>query len=201
MGKLSRCTAFAFLTVLLACFLPDALMAAPTRYQLDAKASEVEFSFSMTGTLQKGTMPVSKAVILVDPANLTRARVDISVDVTGTRTPLPFARQAMIGPLVLDANRYPTIRFVSTGVKLAPDGRLSGGATITGKLTVHGVTRPVTFQAGLFRAPGSAPDDLSNLTVKLKGQISRSAFGASGFSDLVADTVGLNITGVIHAEN
>jgi len=145
------------------------------------------------------SMPVSKATILVDPANLNRSRVDITVNVAGTRTPLPFARQAMIGKEVLDAQRYPTIRFVSTAVMLAPDGRLSGGATITGKLTVHGVTRPVTFKAGLFRAAGSAPGDLSNLTVQLEGQISRSAFGASGFGDLVADTVGLNITGVIHA--
>lgn len=62
---------------------------------------------------------------------------------------------------------------------------------------MRGVTRPVIFEAELFRPPGSAADDLSQLSMQLKGRISRSAFGAAGFGDLVADTVGLNITAVI----
>lgn len=178
---------------------PGAVAAAPTRYELDAKASQVGFTFILGGALHKGTMPVSKAVILVDPANLAASRVDISLNVAKARTPLPFARQALIGPQVLDAKRYPSIRFVSTRVRLAADGRLSGGAKISGKLTMHGVTRPLTFYAGLFRAPGSAVDDLSTLTIRLQGELSRAAFGASGFGDLVADTVGLDITAVIRA--
>jgi polyisoprenoid-binding protein YceI len=183
--------------VFLAVSLASPLVAAPTRYTLDAKASRVGFNFSLGGGQQKGTMPVSHAVILVDPENLAASRVDISVDVAKVRTPLPFVRPALIGPEVLDAAKYPTIRFVSNKVQLAPDGRLSGGATISGKLTMHGVTRPVTFQAALFRAPGSAPNDLSNLTVELSGQVSRAAFGAAGFPDLVADTIGINIFAVI----
>ncbi|PCH75009.1 MAG: hypothetical protein COC12_02315 [Rhodobacteraceae bacterium] len=189
----------ALMLVTLLAALPVLLMAAPTRYSLEAKSSQVGFSFTLAGAQQKGTMPVSKAVILVDPENLRASRVDISVDVAGTRTPLPFARNALIGPEVLDAARYPTIRFVSTKVQLAADGRLSGGAKITGKLTMHGVTRPVTLEASLFRTPGSAPDDLSKLTVQLKGRISRAAFGATGYKDLVADEVGLNIVAEIRA--
>ena len=197
MVTLARHSAFLLLLALTAGLLPTVLGAAPTRYQLDAKASRVGFSFVLGGAAQKGTMPVSKAVILVDPDNLAASRVDISVDVAAVRTPLPFARVALIGPDVLDVARYPTIRFVSTKVTLAADGRLSGGAKITGKLTMRGVTRPVTLDASLFRAPGSAPDDLSNLTVQLQGQINRSDFGATGFGDLVADGVGLNIMAVI----
>ncbi len=185
------------LLVLLGAAFASASQAAPTRYQLDAGDSHVRFTFTMGGIPQTGTMPIARALILVDPQNLTASRVDISLDVAGVRTPLPFARQALIGPEVLDAARYATIRFVSTRVQLAPDGRLSGGAKITGKLTMHGVTRPVTFEAALFRAPDSAVDDLSNLSVQMKGQISRSAFGASGYGDLVADTVGLDIWAVI----
>ena len=197
MAILARPTAILLFIALTAGFLPAVLAAAPTRYQLDAKASRVGFSFVLGGTAQKGTMPVRKAVVLVDPENLAASRVDIVVDATAVRTPLPFARTALIGPDVLDVARYPTIRFVSTRVTLAADGRLSGGATITGKLTMRGVTRPVTLDASLFREPGSAPDDLSNLRVQLQGQISRSDFGATGFGDLVADGVGLNILAVI----
>mgnify|MGYP003681888048 CR=1 FL=1 len=142
-------------------------------------------------------MQVATAEILVDPANLAASRVDISLDVDSVRTPLPFARQALIGPDMLDVGQFPTVRFTSTKVRLAADGRLSGGATISGNLTVHGVTRQVTLDAGLFRAKGSAPDDLSLLTVQLSGQLSRSAFGASGYGDLVGDPVDLNIVAII----
>jgi polyisoprenoid-binding protein YceI len=198
----TRCTDFVaatfVLAMLLAGLLPGVLVASPTLYQLDSKASNVGFTFTLGGAQQSGTMPVSKAKILVDPENLGASRVDISLNVSGARTPLPFAKLALVGPDVLDVAHFPTIRFVSTKIQLAPDGRLSGGAKITGKLTMHGITRPVTFEAGLFRTRGSAADDLSELTVQLKGTVSRSAFGASGYNDLVADNVGLNIIAVIH---
>lgn len=193
----SRRTALGLITALWATCLAGVSGAGPTRYQLDTAASKVGFLFTMGGSRNKGTMQVSKAVILVDPANLAASRVDISVNVASVRTPLPFVRQALIGPEMLDAARYPTVRFVSTRVQLAPDGRLSGGAQINGKLTMRGVTRPVTLEAGLFRVPGSAKNDLSQLSVHLKGQVSRSAFGATGYADLVADMVGLDITAVI----
>ena len=189
----------AFLAFLLLLAAPMAVTAAPTTYQLDTDASRIEFIFIMGGGRHKGIMPVAKSLIIVNPTNLTLSRVDISLDVAGVRTPLPFVKPALIGPKVLDAARYPTIRFVSNRVTLGPQGRLSDGAKITGKLTMHGITRQVTFDAGLFRAPGSAPDDLSELSIKLSGQVSRSAFGATGFGDIVGDTIGLNIFAIIRA--
>jgi polyisoprenoid-binding protein YceI len=192
-------TLFDLMAFLLLLAAPVNVTAAPTKYLLDTQASRIEFIFTLGGGRQKGIMPVARSLIIVNPTNLTLSRVDISLDVAGVRTPLPFVRPALIGPKVLDAARYPTIRFVSNRITLGPGGRLSDGATITGKLTMHGVTRPVTFDAGLFRAPGSAPDDLSVLSIKLSGQVSRSAFGATGYSDLVGDTIGLNISAVIRA--
>jgi len=197
MANLPRRSVILLPVALLAGFVPSLGGAAPTRYKLDDDASRVEFLFTLGGGAQKGVMPVAKAVILLDPANLAASHVDITLLASAVRTPLPFAQTALVGPEVLDVAQHPTIRFVSTKVKLAADGRLSVGATITGNLTLRGVTRPLTLQADLFRAPGSAADDLSNLSVHLRGQISRSDFGATGFADLVADTVGLNIRAVI----
>jgi len=189
----------ALLAFLLLLAAPMDVTAAPTKYLLDANGSRIEFIFIMGGGRHKGIMPVAKSLIIVNPTNLTLSRVDISLDVAGVRTPLPFVKPALVGPKVLDATRYPTIRFVSNRVTLGPGGRLSDGAKISGKLTMHGVTRPVTFNAGLFRAPGAAPDDLSELSIKLSGQVSRSAFGVTGYRDLVGDTIGLNISAVIRA--
>jgi polyisoprenoid-binding protein YceI len=200
MPRYTRRTAMTALACLVPAFsLASVSQAAPTRYTLNKGDSNVGFSFVMGGSAQKGTMPVQNAKITIDPSNLAASQVDVSVSVAGARTGLIFATQALIGPDVLNAAQYPTIRFVSRSVKLAADGRLSGGARVLGDLTLHGVTRPVTLNANLYRQRGSAADDLSHLTVQLTGQISRSAFGAVGYPDLVADAVGLDITAVISA--
>lgn len=175
-----------------------AAQAKPTRYTLDTQTSSVGFFFTLSGTAQRGTMPVKRADIIIDPQDLTASTVDVLVDVARARTGLFFATQAMTGAEVLDADRFPTIRFVSTRVQLGAGGRISDGARITGDLTVRGVTRPITLEASLYRRPGSAADDLRQLMIRLRGQISRSVFGASGYSDLVNDAVTLDINATVN---
>jgi polyisoprenoid-binding protein YceI len=51
--------------------------------------------------------------------------------------------EAMRAPDQLDVARYPTVRFVSTRVVAEGDGRLQ----VTGRLTLRGVTREITFPA------------------------------------------------------
>lgn len=148
-----------------------AAQAKPTRYTLDTQTSSVGFFFTLSGTAQRGTMPVKRADIIIDPQNLTASTVDVLVDVVGARTGLFFATQAMTGAEVLDAARFPTIRFVSTKVQLGAGGRLSDGARISGDLTVRNVTRPITLEASLYRSAGSASDDLRHLMIRLRGQI------------------------------
>jgi polyisoprenoid-binding protein YceI len=178
---------------------PGRARAAPRRYRLNPEASRVSFRFLLAGAPQTGTMPVERADIVIDPANLAAATVDVRLDAAGAHTGLAIATGALLGPDVLAVAQYPTIRFVSTRIHLNRDGRLSEGARIDGRLTLRGVTRPLTLDAGVYRPPGSAPDDLDRLTVKLTGRLSRAAFGASGYADLVADPVFLDITAVLIA--
>ena len=48
-------------------------------------------------------------------------------------------QQTMLGPKVLDSEKFPTIRFRSTRVELLGEGKWS----LLGDLTIHGETRPV----------------------------------------------------------
>jgi polyisoprenoid-binding protein YceI len=190
MPKLSRRS-----VLLSALSLPFAhpLFAAMRPYTLDSRKSSVGFYFNLSGTSQKGTMPVRSAQIQIDPTDLARSTVDVSVDVTRAKTNFIFVRNAMLGPEVLDAKQFPTIRFASTRIQLGQSGRISDGARIIGDLTVRGVTQPVILEAELYRRRGSASADLSTLDIRLRGQISRKAFGASGYKELVKDTIALDI--------
>lgn len=81
-------------------------------------------------------------------------------------------------------------RFVSTAV------RVSGQtATITGNLTLNGVTRPVTLQASFYGA-GKAPAMMGgkeNVGFHATTTIKRSDFGLGAFVPVVGDEVKLDI--------
>lgn len=179
--------------------LPGRATARPVTYRLDPDVSTVGFRYWLNGLEQAGSMPVTRADIVVDPTRLTASTVTVELDVANARTALPFATEALTGPSVLDAANHPTIRFVSTRVTLGPGGRISEGARIAGWLTIRGVTLPVVLDAALYRPRGSPSEDLSRLSVRLSGEISRAAFGATGFPDLVDDRVGLDVQAEIEA--
>lgn len=198
--KVKQTTLLRVCTTLALALIASLSLAAPTRYTLDESASQVGFIYTLNGADQKGMMPVARADLMIDPQDLRASKVDVLVNVRQTRTGLIFATDALKAPSVLDATQYPTIRFVATEIRLGETGRLSDGAQIIGDITLRGVTRSTTFQASLYRIQGSAPDDLSTLTVRLTGSLRRSDFGADGYSDLVGDVVNLDIFARIQAQ-
>jgi polyisoprenoid-binding protein YceI len=54
-------------------------------------------------------------------------------------------QQTMLGPKVLDSERFPEIRFRSTVVDRVAEGKW----VVQGELTLHGETRPVKFDVAL----------------------------------------------------
>lgn len=85
----------------------------------------------------------------------------------------------MSGSEVLDVQKFPSIAFESTAV-------VPGGGdqwTVSGRMTIHGVTRPVTFRAmragGRYRGTvmlkqrdfGITPISIAGGTVKVKDEI------------------------------
>lgn len=190
MSKLNRRSVIAGLAALP---LSRPAQAAVKPYVLSTEETKIGFTFVLSGIPQTGYMPVRSADIRIDTRRLQNSQVEVVLDVSKAQTKLPFARSPMLGQTVLDAESHPTIRFVSTDVQVGPGGRISDGARISGDLTVRGVTRPITLDASLYRPPGTAADDLDQLTIGLTGALNRHDFGASGYNDLVRDTVGLDI--------
>lgn len=166
---------------------------APRRYAIIPEEARIRFIFTANGTPQTGTAPLSRADLRIDPANLRSATAEVAADVSRAQAGLILVTRALKAPEMLDTARYPTATFRSTGVTLGASGRLSGGATISGDLTLKGTTRPIRFDAAVYRPPGSAPDDLDRLEAHLTGRISRSSFGISAYPALVDDAVDLDI--------
>lgn len=180
--------AMRYMLAFILCLTAALSMAAPQAYRLDTARSIVGFSYDFEGNPNQGTMPVKSAEITLDLDNLPASRVRVTLDAAGARAGFFFATQAMKDAKVLNTRSFPEITFRSSTLT----GDLSG-ATVQGDLTVRGVTRPITLDARLYRQRGTDPNDRRNLAVLLTGQISRSAFGATGYSAMVGDIIGLRI--------
>lgn len=184
--------AFRLLALILCLLAPLAgiqpALAAPASYALDQPRSSVRYFWEVNGAPSRGEMPVSAADLSLDFANVAASHVHVELNVAKATARLPFAQQAIRGPQILDAANHPRAVFQSTRVRA--DGT---GARIDGQLTLRGVTRPLTLKAEIYRQQGSDAGDLSALTIRLTGTISRAAFGATGYPKLVGDTIRLDI--------
>ena len=162
--------------------------AAARHYLLDGTSSQVGFATDFGDSQITGEIPVSAASLRLDFRDVSNSAVAVTLDVRRAAASLPFAAQAMKGPGVLDARDFPTASFQSTTVRQS-----GNGAVVDGNLTIRGRTRPVRLEAQLWHVAGTDPGSLDHLVIRLTGAISRSAFGANGWSNAVGDEVRLDI--------
>ena len=109
--------------------------------------------FGFAGHEHEVVAPSVRGTVLADPDDLARSSVTLSFDaaelkVTGEGEPakdVPKVQEAMTGPTVLDAARFPSITFQSRSVA---GKAVSAGVydlQVTGDLTLHGMTRSLTL--------------------------------------------------------
>lgn len=105
------------------------------------------------------------------------ARGRISVAAGSAETGVGVVNALVRGEGYLDAVRYPTISF-----ELDRLTRLSSAAArVDGRLTLRGVTRPVTFDARVIRyGPAGDDPDRFEAGFDISGTIDRTAFGSTG---------------------
>ena len=97
-------------------------------------------------------------------------------------------QEKILDPTWFDAKRFPEAHFVSTKV----EARGADEAEVSGELTLHGVTRPVTLHARL-NALGRHPLPPFRRTAGFSATatISRKEFGMEHWAKVVGDEVKL----------
>jgi len=140
-------------------------------WTLDPAHSEVTFSVRhMMISKVRGTFGV-KSATLIAPENPLEARVEASVDVTSLDTGDAGRNGHLMSADFFDAETYPTIEFASTAARVE-----DGDFFVDGDLTIHGVTKPVTFELD-FGGFGSDPYGNYKAGASAKAVINREDFG------------------------
>lgn len=110
-----------------------------------------------------------------DPANMAGASVTAEIEIASLTTGNKKRDQHLFSSDFLEATTYPRMTFISR--KVEPSG--GNRARVTGDLSLHGITRSVTFEAEFF-GPVKSPQALGGETTigfSASTSISRFDFG------------------------
>jgi polyisoprenoid-binding protein YceI len=157
----------------------------------DKAHSEVDFSIlHMSLSKVHGRFGNIGGSIVMNEADVTKSTVNITIDVNTVDTGVAPRDNDLKGPNIFDVAQFPTATFVSTSV-----AQSGAGLTVTGNLTLHGVTKPVTLAVEKPTGPVTGMDKKPHEGFSATTTISRSAFGIASKmpSAVLGDEVQLTI--------
>jgi polyisoprenoid-binding protein YceI len=184
-----------FVTGILALAAPLALAQTSSpisTWTSDAAHSEVDFSIRhLSISNVRGRFGNVAATLVWNQANITRSRITATIGAATVDTGEPTRDADLKSASFFDVANFSTATFTSTRVE-----KNGHGLTVTGNLTLHGVTRPVVLD--VEGPSGPVPglmDHKPHSGFSATTTISRTAFGIGGKypAAIVGDEVKLTI--------
>jgi polyisoprenoid-binding protein YceI len=108
------------------------------RYAVQTEASELGFRATSRIMNADGRFHRFRGDVAVDPRDLATARISLSIEAASIDTGIGLRDTHLRSADFFDVERFPTITFES--LRVEAEGRR---ATVTGRLTVRGVTREI----------------------------------------------------------
>ncbi|HEX7947415.1 MAG TPA: YceI family protein [Phenylobacterium sp.] len=156
-------------------------------YVLDPRHASLLIKIPHMGGFSHYTLRFNKleGSFVYDPATWQNTKVSIVIDPKSIDTADNMFNKTISG--YFEPEKFPTIQFTSTGVTADADGH----GQLTGDLTMHGVTKPVTLDVQ-FNGYGSGfPVSGPRMGFSGSGKVKRSEFGVNGGRPFAGDVVDL----------
>jgi len=157
----------------------------------DKAHSEVDFTILHMGISNvRGRFGNITGTIVVNDADISKSSVNITIDISSVDTGVSMRDNDLKSDHFFDVAQFPTATFVSTAVT-----KSGAGLTVTGNLTLHGVTKPVTLNVEGPTGPAQGMDKKPHQGFSATTTLSRTAFGigANMPTGMVGDQIKLTI--------
>ena len=179
------------LTFIAALAMAATAVAQAGTWQIDPKHSAAQFSVKHLGvSTVRGAFSKVTGSAMYDPADPSKASLEASIDASSVDTRVEMRDNDLKSPHFFDVQKYPTITFKAKSVKSAGSGKLS----ITGDLTMHGVTKEVVLDVEGPSAPIKDPmGPGQRIGASASTKINRQDFGIAGAPGVVSDEVTITI--------
>ena len=184
-----------FIAVISFCFLVGFTGTAPSpdsdTWHLDGPHSAAQFSVRHLGiSTVRGTFTKVSGDVTYSPADVSKGSVNVTIDASSVDTRVEMRDNDLRSEHFLDVAKYPTITFKSKRVAIAGASKL----TITGDLTIHGVTKEVTLDVTGPSTPIKNPmGPGQRMGASATGKINREDFGMTYMPGMVGSEVEIQI--------
>jgi len=113
-----------------------------TDWQIDPSHTTAEFTVKhMMVTNVKGQFGKVTGSVKTDDKDVTKGTIEATIDATSIDTREPKRDAHLKSGDFFDVEKFPTLTFKSTKIQKAGNNKLK----VSGDLTIHGVTKPVTL--------------------------------------------------------
>ena len=186
---LATATLFLLSTPAIAQAITDPATVKAGNYALESSHARVAFGVDHMGlSTWYGDFTGAKGTLVLDPANISASKLEITIPAASITT----TNAIVDGELKswFDVTKFPTITFKSTAVtSMGKDA-----AKVTGDLTFHGVTKPVTLDVKFHGAGPNAMSKAYTVGFDATGSLMRSDYGVKKYVPVVGDKVDLFIS-------
>ncbi|HEX7774926.1 MAG TPA: YceI family protein [Parvibaculum sp.] len=168
----------------------DPVKAPAGTYHLDPHHWSITFDVAHFGYSRfVSRFDKAEATLVAVPTTPEKSRVEVKIKAASVDTNDPDLDAMLKSADLFDAGKYPDIRFVSTALKRT--GPNTG--EMTGDMTIHGATHPLTLAV---KFNGAAPDPLTGddtIGFSASGTFDRSHWGLSAWWPAVGNDVNVRI--------
>jgi polyisoprenoid-binding protein YceI len=164
-------------------------LAANSTWKVDPVHSSATFTAVHLGISHvTGTIPIKSASLVIPDGSNVPTAVQAVLDPSGIDTHNSTRDADLKSPHFFDAATDPTMNFASTSITATDDKHIS----ITGNLTMHGITKPVTLNAAfLGRGPGMKGEPHVAYTATVT--VDRTQWGMTYGFPVVSNSIDLQI--------
>ena len=142
-------------------------------YDVDPAHSSLQFSVRhLMMSNVRGTFNGVRGTVSYDPANPAQSAIEATIDMGSVNTHDEKRDGHLKSAEFFNVAEFPQMTFRSTKVEKDDNEFL-----VTGDLTLHGVTRPVTLTVEDVSPEGKDPFGLTRIGAAVKGKLKRSDFG------------------------
>ena len=159
------------------------------RYELDPDHGYISFTYSHLGFSHPHVgFRKFEVDLTLDADNPNNSKLVVTIDASSIDSRSDEFNDHLNGEDFFDTKKFPTITFEATNINASGDK-----GTITGNLTIKGITKPVTLEVIINKAANHPMRKIPNIGLSATATVDRTDFGLDSAVPFVGSEITIHI--------